>query len=899
VFAGWDGYPFETNTNSAYFMSEQKHFSGQLYTAVVERCEAFNVDLPEIVETWTVAWQTNLVSYTGIVARGFGAYDVNGFYVNNYTSPNVWSKYLEPEFRVPDAGGYGWYGYQLYDYGTGGLDIEYYTDDDWFFYYENVPVNSNGGSVFFYSSISPDRRGLDPIGKLYDYTNSYTETTYTNITTTNQIGSLTYTNGDAEVVTIDLPVTRNFLYTLDQKTAEIVPLSVCSNETALIYGSTNTINIADATGTLNPWFTNRLYYTEPGTTNATTNLLINLPINSMAGIGQRLGVGYYTNLVGYHFDQTTNTISFVTNGVFKWTRQPETVTQKVAIADAISGGESNSWTLRDIGTIETNFYNDSTLPVIRFLSLTNQAIGNITIEGSIFVYSNQTTTATSETVNVGTPISVTTNTDIYAPYTNYLYIAQTNLTLPWCSVTNISAPDPTGAPTGSVLSVYWEYQSPIYGDQPYTLYAADVDERIKVLNACVWSYRELRHTNPYKAQGNPSRPNPVESELWDIRGQTGYRIGASNFFATGTTPEYTALTQQTDYTGNDFDSVVGQSWNTSEPLESSGEWDDSTPFSFVITNKTTETRTRSVSNDLDAARRNYYDDELKWWRYELSYDISVTLSDYDLIPPAGSPNGTYNIEILGNVNSQTPTGYKADVLASKTGIAVDYSTFTTNITTYVGDDTGNPNVYYPAEDYYAYSVRVYLSSTAVTNITIDVTTTNAVCKAEADSRSHSYPMYSGSSATSNEELLTTNTEKEVDIYMLGGYPTYGTEVSYIPELSSTNPIVSWDETWVQGSSPNHPVALSETTSYNAGYLFTNSPTFQFVVPSYMGALTNLVNNGFRYIDTQSLIGNTNILYTGTISTNPPYFNQWDTTHESAGWSVRKSWGVLKWDFLYK
>ena len=57
--AAWSGYPLEDQTGNWYQVREWYDPIGQLYSAIVERCEATGETKPNIVETWTCSAGTN------------------------------------------------------------------------------------------------------------------------------------------------------------------------------------------------------------------------------------------------------------------------------------------------------------------------------------------------------------------------------------------------------------------------------------------------------------------------------------------------------------------------------------------------------------------------------------------------------------------------------------------------------------------------------------------------------------------------------------------------------------------------------------------------------------------------------------------------------------------------
>jgi len=261
---------------------------------------------------------------------------------------------------------------------------------------------------------------------------------YTNITTTNQIDPWVYDAGGINYTgypTID----RAFIHGLDTKIYAL-----------LSSGSWVSTNEVSGDGTYSNWFE---------TDDSGGSFPSAFPIESRAGLFHRQDIGYSTNL-------TTNAWGFVTGGDAWFTRTPA-VTSDWVLAESHYTG---SWVFVDIGSFERRYYDTEYHPVLKYTTGGTNAIGSYTVSvtGQVLNIPAQTLSVTSETVTV-----TSTNTAL----TNY-----------WFDITAIASASP-GANTGDVMAVIWTNEVVLYGSMPYELFADDIDERVDVLSALLWTYK--------------------------------------------------------------------------------------------------------------------------------------------------------------------------------------------------------------------------------------------------------------------------------------------------------------------------------------------------------------------------------------------------------------------------
>jgi len=191
------------------------------------------------------------------------------------------------------------------------------------------------------------------------------------------------------------------------------------------------------------------------------------PRSSFANILQHLGIGYVTNVA-------TNLYGRITSSAAKFTRQPPTLNSYVLKESYFAG--SDPWASRSFGLTADEDISAGALPVLRFYASTTNdwtAPGGITITGQRRVPPH---TIGAQSIVV-TPLS----TNDFA------------LTDLWYTVSSILVTN-TAAHTGDTYAVGYYGLDVSYYDAPYHLYAEDVIERFRVINA-------LRHT-VYDTQGS-------------------------------------------------------------------------------------------------------------------------------------------------------------------------------------------------------------------------------------------------------------------------------------------------------------------------------------------------------------------------------------------------------------
>jgi len=789
--AGFVGYPFEANDASAYVLQEDLDMVFQVWTAVVERCEAFGVATPEIIETWTCSTGTEKVDQTGLVLYGYGSSMAEGFYTNGpydgqWLSENGGEIWLRDDEGVPS---YCVYGYV----------------DGWRYYYI-IPTNGPFGAGRLIG-------GTPPLGGAYWTTIENTIALTTEVTLTNAFGPFDYDMADGSTGKGYPYVTQYFMAAVDSAIESLA-------------GHTVAMSIEDG-GTFNSWFDHRLYEFDEEGECTSTNLLLVLPMNTMAGIADRVGVGYVTNRTGYSFDPAEETVDFVTGGDFAWTRQPE-ITQSVVLAEAVMINPAIGWSFRDVGAFDTRFYSDE-LPVLHFLSWTNKALsGSVTIAGTILIISNQTTKSASEVVTVFG--SMTTN-DLG------LYEVQVDLTLPWYDVTAITGPSHTT--TGDVLTVKWDGPIGLYGDQPFRLYSADVDERIKALKAMLWTSATL----------GVVAPDP-EGSLTNVGYGEQDSFGDWEFFLEGNNYEAGhalagAVIDSTVDPVNEF--VSGTAWT----FELGGIIYPASAFAYIRASDSPKVVFRETYVSATETHRMGYTGK------------AVATFTYT----AGSESPTQAIFV-----SMSPPGPTYPARIDNIG---DSLTLTSGVITV--DAPGDLRVAVAA------NCNVYARAT------VDIQWV-AFIELEPDVVAHRESRVIG------VDNLMTNVSKTLDLYMIGAYPgTSGTWESEVRAWSDER--WDWDTNDVLFSwgDPAH-VALEGLTDLHPEYLATNTPGFTWDTSDVTG-LDDLNLTKMVFIDDFAATEGDIFRWTGAVTTNIPYGSA-PAYGTSKGWRIRQGVGVVKWDLEY-
>ena len=850
--AAWSGYPFNENAPTLYEL-EQYDFAGQIYSAIVERCEAFGVSPPSIVETWTVPDQVISTTSVGYVAFGFSPEYFNGFY---YSPDDDGVNYA----KAGDLGVHA-YGYTI-DVRTymeltiqaGGTNATILGDvDGWKDGWEDVPLDGTTGVG------SPTFYGLGPAGGIYPYTNTWNATTTMDITTTNAIGPIEYTNSAGSNLTYNTPITSYFLSQLDAKIAELAPLSVSTNEAV--------------GGRYDDWFAHAKHYTWDGTNVTATNLLTSLPMNSMAGLGKRMGIGYATDLTGYSFSNTTNAIDFVTGGTFWFDEKPQEVTrQDVPLYetwyDTFGQFGALQWRNKKYDPFVDIAYSSfiqyrrrilpsaTNFPVITYYSIaeTNTAsLGNIVISGiSIGENYSYTDRTATETVNLsGAMVQSNTNESLWE-YTQAL-------TSRWIRVNSITSP---AANTGDVLVVKWAEDTPMYvGNSeipwwPYTqyvnnwihIYAKNVDDRVDLLNAMVWSSEASQIVNPYSSS-YANYPGVVATTS-----KVSAAISIESTYKSGEEIGTTHITRG-DFWWDDNLHLgrIGDSLQTSIEPTFTQMANITDPNTGYIT-----TWNYYGSNHVELARINQATGD---WAYRYAGTIHVAITDF-----GGNTNRTATFSYSRSGSLAYPDG----------SISLNYDTPSHTFT--------NINLIIFARD----DNFLTLQRTGSSGLGISVTYDFDYKGAAAYCIRISNPLaFVG---------LSTNLSKTVDAYLLGGYPTVGANLSYEPWRSNTD---KYWRSWVLSDLLGTLRGRVSLNQLFPEYKANGPPPFTWKVPSDIPVLENLTPTNYVYIETQDLGLSSYYVFDAAMTTNSIANGNPTDADVSSGWAIRGGLNVIKWDFQYK
>lgn len=427
--SGWTGFPLAEARNLVSF--EQAfatyHSVSQLLAAVEERCEVAGIAAPAIVETWTCWAGTAAVTSQAIIATGFGAPGADGMYaVTDPSDTYTWWDGGAWRTNAIMRNGYGWH------FETDGT------------YWDMVPPSGHG---LYYTEDGFVSTNWVPYRLRYDAGITTNGAVVTNnieqscsVTTTNAVGpfSYSYSNDYASgTATAATYLTQYFMAELDGAIADLfgADVFVCTNEAS--------------NGTFDAWF---------ALEDAATNYPSDFPMESMVGACVRLGIGFATNYTadGWGFVEGTNGAAWFTR------RSAFSIDWSIAQACYRSG----AWQFTQMGTFDKRYYGMA-VPVVRYVPAGTNPLASfsITVTGTVLVVSNQSTIATNESVSISA--------------------TNTAMTLPWYSIAGISGDAPPN--TNDVVLVAWTNDLTFYGDWPFVLYAADFDERWRVLNALVWT----------------------------------------------------------------------------------------------------------------------------------------------------------------------------------------------------------------------------------------------------------------------------------------------------------------------------------------------------------------------------------------------------------------------------
>jgi len=817
-------------------MSEQNHFAGQIYSAIVERCEAWDVTPPNVVQEWTCPDVPVEVTTNGLVAFGFGSADVNGFYVQDPTAPSFWLKYGDDDSEW-------WVDLALWFWDDGDPetpDTAWIDDwDDSIIYYSGVPSNGVTGVGTAYE-------GAEPIGGIYPYEWTFDVPAWTNVTTTNAIGPFTYQDSDDVTRTAYPLVTRAFLAAMDSKIATLAGYTVATNE-------------ADPDGSFDSWFTNT-YHTFAGDPPVvdSTNLLLTLPVNSMAGLGDRLGIGYVTNRTGYSFDPETNAIDFVTGGDFYWTRQPET-TQTVVLADHISRGPTNDWRHRDLGTFDRKFYS-AELPKLRFLSYTNDGLsGDVELIGWIIDQEDQSLVFTSETVTVTGDMMETNALGLYEGTTNlsltWYDLEGTNKS--WLNLPGIIAPTNPAGMTGDVITVAWDGPVGLFGDQPFRLYAQDVDERVAALKAMNWTHKTAGIVRP---GDSPWSDIP---EVYAMKTNSG-TVSAWGYWGGSSNPVTSYWYPPPGSPWHWERDQIGASWETAdEPsgYDSAYSETDTVGDSPDPWNGDDEVWFEPTFEDIEFTRWKYVNDP---WSY--TFDV-VAKATFVSRPDSGSADPW--------VTFHEVTGYYDIIVQDQFTDIGDTLTATNRV---MCDDP---------DDLKVKVLATTDSGEGEAEIKVEILSCEYV-GADVYGLAINWPI----GFMFNEDGVT-NFDKTVDLYAVGKYTTWTWDpMSLEPwRMYPTGVLKSWDYS---------SASLNQLYELNPDYLATNDPPHVWTVPDAQTDLESLTHSNMTRLVSLDRGTNSWVAWDWGMHTNGPFAGEWDIGDTSKGFAIRSPKAVVKWtDFEFK
>jgi hypothetical protein len=406
-----------------------------------------------------------------------------------------------------------------------------------------------------------------------------------------------------------------------------------------------------------------------------------------------------------------------------------------------------------------------------------------------------------------------------------------------------------------VLVVKWIEDTPVYAVNNWIhIYAKNVDDRVDLLNAMVWSSVSYSTVDPFSS---------TYTNYPGIVATTG-KVNAVSTYLTSYTdgePVNTLLVDPFDFLWEEDTLVrkVGDSFQSSvEPVFTQmSDIADATTDSF-------EAWDYYGSNHVDWAR---IDESGGTWGYYYTGTIYVAITDFG-----------------GNTNRTASFRYsdQPDIIVNHNWQEVDLDYGTQSYTfTNVSLDVQSPSDYF---------LRVERDSS--TGLGIEVVYDFGYAGAAARAIRVSYPLaHIG---------ISTNISKTVDAYMLGKYPIKDTRfdpvnLSYEPWLSSTGTYFeSWYTVGLGGYYGN--VSLNQLFPI---YGATNEPPFTWTVPVDIPILANLTPTYYVYIETQDL-GYTNYyVFDDAMTTNSIANSNPTDADVSSGWAIRNGLNVLKWDFEYK
>lgn len=264
---------------------------------------------------------------------------------------------------------------------------------------------------------------------------------YTNITMTNLTKrAYTYTDAEGLHTATGWPyIKQSQIVDMDARLMTLIPYFVLTNQAV--------------SGTFTEWF-------DKG---ASTNHPTDFPMAIPASLFEMLQIGKVTNV-------TRDSYEVITNGEAYFTRYPMTTNSWLLYESTYTGGIG--WKNNYIQEKGLRYY--ETIPpnaVYHLGGSVTQTVTSFTISGTEIITSNQAGTNVSETIVLST--------------------ATTALSKIWYNVTNITTTS-AGANTGDVLSIVYQNPHAVHGEHPYQIFAVDLDERWKVLDALRWTRKNVQ-----------------------------------------------------------------------------------------------------------------------------------------------------------------------------------------------------------------------------------------------------------------------------------------------------------------------------------------------------------------------------------------------------------------------
>jgi len=411
------------------------------------------------------------------------------------------------------------------------------------------------------------------------FTNSYQS--WTNVTMTNL--NITLYTVDGVTYTGYPYLSRDAIVQMDARIKLLIPY----------YARTNLAS----NGSYNAWFKS----------GSATNHPQEIPMWNGAALFSYLSIGYVTNTI----ISTNEWGNLITGGDYYFTRYPLQTGEVWTLFESAYHGY---WTTNIITSKDIQYY-DAGLPKAVYISTGSVPSIDFTINGLRLLESNQES---------GVPGLYTTNDSETVSISG----VTTDLTKKWYSISNVTCS--SAATTGDVLAIQYLNPHKTYGTHPYALYAEDLDERWKVLNA-------LRWTAP--AFGFIST-NVISKDSYDTTGVTTWasakaRSEGTNVFKTNT---WSGHAMRITY-GNVYSNAYLDT-NTSEyvtyPLYIAQIiWASNAVALKTATNQTTKAYLYFKTGTNDDARETVYDEQYdpyygKVNQYE-AYQYSYTITNNQVL----------------------------------------------------------------------------------------------------------------------------------------------------------------------------------------------------------------------------------------------------------------------------